>query len=293
MKTNFWQVAIFLFCLFLVNGCKPKTDRDFGILEFKSMLPFSLREVSGIQYDPNEDAFWMINDSGNSSAVYLVDESGTILRKLKIDAKNRDWEDLALDKDGNLYIGDFGNNANDRKNLRIFKIKKKDLKKEKKIKVKKIEFRFPEQKEFPPKRMYYDVEAFFIWNDNFYIFTKSRVDGQIGRTFMYKVPNKKGKHDAKRVSEFTTCLEDYCWVTGADISQDGKKMTLLSNRSAWVFSDYKEEDFFNGKAKEYNFEYLSQIESVSFKDNETLYIADEENKRKRKGRLLYTLSIKE
>jgi len=274
-------------------GCDTVVKRDYGNLNYKAKLSELLEEVSGIQYDAREDAFWMINDSGNAPEVFLVKETGKIVRVLKIDAKNHDWEDITMDRKGNLYIGDFGNNRNDRKNLRILKIDKKDLKKKEKIKVKRIKFSFPEQTEFPPKKMYYDVEAFFIWNDNFYVFTKSRVDGQIGRTFMYKVPNKKGKHDAERVGEFTTCLEEYCWVTAADITHDGKKMVIISNRSAWVFSDYKEDDFFNGKAKEFHFEYLSQTESASFRDDETLYLADEDEKRKRKGRLLYTLSIKE
>jgi len=156
--------------------------------------------------------------------------------------------------------------------------------------VKKIEFRFPEQQEFPPKRMYYDVEAFFIWNDNFYVFTKSRVDGQIGRTFMYKVPNKKGKHDAERISEFTTCLEDYCWVTGADISSDGKTVVLINNKSAWVFTNFKEGDFFSGKSKEYPFGYSSQMESITLKDS-LIYVADEQHRRAYKGRCLYSLPM--
>jgi hypothetical protein len=28
---------------------------------------------------------------------------------------NIDWEDITKDKDGNLYVGDFGNNDNERK----------------------------------------------------------------------------------------------------------------------------------------------------------------------------------
>jgi sugar lactone lactonase YvrE len=40
---------------------------------------------------------------------------------------NIDWEDITKDKDGNLYVGDFGNNDNERKDLCIYKIDKKSL----------------------------------------------------------------------------------------------------------------------------------------------------------------------
>jgi hypothetical protein len=36
---------------------------------------------------------------------------------------NIDWEDTK-DKNGNLYVGDFGNNDNERKDLCIYKIDK-------------------------------------------------------------------------------------------------------------------------------------------------------------------------
>lgn len=271
-------------------GCESVVNRDYGNLTYKAKLSELLEEVSGIQYDEKEDAFWMINDSGNASEVFLVKESGDIVRVLKIDAENHDWEDITMDREGNLYIGDFGNNGNDRENLRILKIDKKDLKKKGKIKAKKIKFSFAEQSQFPPKNKYFDAEGFFEWNDNLYVFTKSRVKNEIGRTFLYKVPNKKGKHRAKRIGDFTTCPEDYCWITAADITRDGKKMVLINQKSAWVFTDFKGDNFFSGKAQEFPFKYESQLESVTFKNHGELFLADEENRHG--GRNLYSLQIK-
>lgn len=282
MKQVYFSV---LSIFFLLTSCE-----NFGQLEIKAKLPKLLEEVSGIQYDANEDAFWMLNDSGNSPSVFLVNEVGTILRELKIDAKNNDWEDITMDAKGNLYIGDFGNNYNDRKNLKILKIDKKDLKSKKKIKVEKIKFSFPEQKKFPPKKKYYDAEGFFAWNGNLYVFTKSRVKKKIGRTFLYRIPIEKGKHKAERISDFTTCPEKECWITGADITKDGKKVVLLNHKSAWIFTDFKGDDFFSGKAQEFPFGHESQKESITFKNDSTLYVADEATKHG--GRNLYQFLLK-
>jgi hypothetical protein len=287
MKTYKETFYLLLTSFLLFTSCE-----NFGQLQVKTKLSKLLEEVSGIQYDAQEDAFWMLNDSGNSSSVFLVKEDGTIVRELKIDAKNNDWEDITMDAEGNLYIGDFGNNANDRKNLRILKINKEDLNSKKKINVEKIKFSFPEQKKFPPKKKYYDVEGFFAWKGNFYVFTKSRVKKKIGRTFLYRIPMEKGKHKAQRISDFTTCPEEYCWITGADITKDGSKVVLLNHKSAWVFTDFKGDDFFSGEAQEFPFGHESQKESITFKDNMTIYIADEDESKTNSGRNLYQLSIK-
>jgi len=294
MKKHVKHLSILLFTILLFASCE-----NFGQLEVKTKLPKLLEEVSGIQYDANEDAFWMLNDSGNSPSVFLVTEQGKILRELKIDAHNNDWEDITMDAEGNLYIGDFGNNENKRKDLRILKIKKKDLKSKKKIKVEKIYFSFPEQKKFPPKKKYYDVEGFFEWKGSFYVFTKSRVKNKIGRTFLYRVPNiqdyvpkeKYGIFEAERISDFTTCPEKYCWITGADISKDGKKVVLINHKSAWVFTNFKGDDFFSGDAIELPFGHESHKESVTFKKDSAIYVADEDESGSSRGRNLYSIDL--
>ena len=278
---------IVLICCFLLSiGCKQSMN-----LEVTTKLPKILEEVSGIQYSEKENAFWMLNDSGNKPNIYLVSEQGEILRELKINQENDDWEDITQDSQGNLYIGNFGNNANKRKNLSIFKINVSDLSSSKKINTEVIEFFYPEQKQFPAKKMYYDTEGFFEWNGFLYIFTKSRVKSEIGRTFLYRIPNKIGNHPAKRISEFTTCPGRGCWITGADISKDGKKVVLLNHSSAWLFEDFIDDDFFSGTAIEYSFNHSSQKESISFKNNKLIYVADEDESSTNRGRNLYLFKL--
>ncbi|MEL0651405.1 hypothetical protein V6246_08225 [Algibacter sp. TI.3.09] len=253
-------------------GCQNKN------IKFLGELSKSLDEVSGAETTVNSDYIWMLNDGGNSPKLYGVSAKGNIKEEIKIDAKNHDWEDLTSDEEGNLYIGDFGNNDSKRKNLAILKVKKSALNDKGKVDIDRISFSYPNQEKFPPKNknLYFDCEAFFYHNNNFYLFTKSRVKNDFGKTSLYKVPAEKGKHVAELLGTFNTCSDIDCWITSADISNDGKSIVLLSPKSVWVFTDFKGDDFFNGTSIEIPLDgRVSQKESICFKDNNTLYITDE------------------
>ena len=275
----------FLFSLLLLASCQ-----DFGNLKLLSDLPKSLEEVSGTETITDSDLIWMLNDSGNKPKLYAVSNKGKIKKEVSIKAKNNDWEDLTSDDEGNIYIGDFGNNLNKRKNLVILKVNKYELKKNK-ADAEKIKFVYPNQNSFPPKkkRMFFDAEAFFYFNNSLYIFTKSRVKNKFGKTSLYKIPAEKGKYQAKLISEFDNCEELECWITSADISPDKSKVVLLSQKNVLVFSNFKNDDFFSGNLKVIPLKHRSQKEGICFKNNNTLLITDE--KAHGAGGNLYELNI--
>ena len=232
----------------------------------------------------------MVNDSGNKPVLFGLDTLGNIKKQLEINAKNKDWEDLASDKIGNIYIGDFGNNANDRKKLIIYKVFKDSLS-NKKTDVEKISFYYPDQKQFPPKtkNKHFDCESFVFYNDSLFLFTKSRTKEDLGKTNLYKIPAKKGRHVAEFVSSFTTCNDYGCWVTSADINDSGSKIAILTEHFVWIFADFKSSNFFSVNMTQLSFDHYSQKESVMFKNDSTLYITDERSGSK--GGNLYEFKI--
>jgi hypothetical protein len=241
-------------------------------------LPKLLKEASGAQKTMGSDLIWMVNDAGNSSEVFGLNEKGKVITSIKLKEENNDWEDLTSDDYGNLYIGDFGNNKNVRKNLAVLIIRKEALIGNKPVTKGKIHFTFPDQEKFPPKKKnrYFDCEAFFYLNDNLYLFTKSRVEDEHGKTSLYKIPAKPGHYEAIKIGSYnSSCNEFTCWVTSADINHDKTKVVLLTPSGILVFNNFKGDNFFTGDVTEYNFDYITQKESVFFKDNQTLYITDE------------------
>ena len=75
-----------------------------------------LNENSGLVI-ASPDSIWMINDGGNQPVVWQIDRKGAIRQFILLkNVPNRDWEELAIDRQtGTLFIGDFGNNSNGRR----------------------------------------------------------------------------------------------------------------------------------------------------------------------------------
>ncbi len=279
---------IFLSCSFLYfTSCSQETTK---ITEFFS-FPENLNEVSAIEFIPGSDKIWALQDSGNNAELYELDKTGKITNVIAVNAQNNDWEALASDESGNLYIGDFGNNKNKRKDLCIYKISNSNLQ-SKSADASKISFYYPEQKEFPPKKskLFYDAEAFFYFKNNFYIFTKNRSSTFDGTTFIYKIPNIEGHHAAVLIGKFKACdIYKQCAVTAADISPDGKKAVILSANRIWLFENFPEDRFADGKVSEIKLGHFSQKEGVCFISDSEIYIADE--KKKKLGGKLYVMDL--
>ena len=270
---------IFSICALAILSCQ----QDSGVLRTVYSLPKKLKEVSGITYLETSNLLYTLEDSGNANEIYGLNfENGSIEKTILIeDTDNIDWEDLTKDDTGNLYIGDFGNNDNERKDLSIYKIDKESLASESAIPAYKVSFSYPEQKDFPPKKtaLFFDVEGFFEYNNNFYLFTKNRSKGFNGTSFLYKVPNAPGFHQAVLMGEFKTCDNyDHCAITAATISPDASKVAVLTHDKIFLFENFTGDDFLNGTKTTIKLEHFSQKEAISFIDNNRLFIADEKSK---------------
>ena len=282
------HLKTFLFlALSLLWSCQ-----DYGQLKKIQHLPATMKEVSGIAKFPGSDIVWMINDSGNKNILYGLKPGNSTLRSIEIsNASNEDWESLAKDNSGNLYIGDFGNNRNKRENLVIYKISNPGIISLEKTVATKIFFKLEDQTEFPPKRKNrnFDIEAFVHFKGYLYLFTKNRSKNSNGISKIYRLPDQPGKFTAELIGEFESCKEKTCWITGASMSPNGKSLALLTNKSVYIFSNFKEDKFTAGKVAHLEFDHTSQKESITFKNDNTLYIADEQSGMM--GRSLYEFSI--
>ncbi|MDX6183360.1 hypothetical protein SGQ44_12810 [Flavobacterium sp. Fl-77] len=266
---------LFSFSVILL-ACQQKDSSDLKALY---PLPKKLKEVSGITYFPETNLIYTLEDSGNANEIYAINAEGKLDKKIAItNATNVDWEDITKDKDENIYIGDFGNNDNERQDLCIYKVNKNQLNSENATAEYKVLFSYPEQKEFPPnkKELFFDVEGFFEYQNYFYLFTKNRSKIFDGTAFIYKIPNAAGTQKAVKIGEFKTCNNyNHCVLTSATISPDGKKVALLSHDKIVLFENFPGDLFHKGTQKEIQLNHFSQKEAIVFKDNFTLLIADE------------------
>lgn len=76
-------------------------------------------EASGVvKSRRHQGIFWVHNDSGNPPLLFAIRDDGRIIREFRLTVPNIDWEDIAIDDEGHLYLGDIGNN-NGRLPLRV------------------------------------------------------------------------------------------------------------------------------------------------------------------------------
>jgi hypothetical protein len=233
-------------------------------------LPDTIHESSGIEVN-SPNSIWTHNDSGDLPRIFEIDTLGNLLRILNLsNVAALDIEDMTQDTDGNYYIGDFGNNLNNRQDLRIYKIPNPDSLYGDSVQPQIINFNFPDQLLFPPDstNLNFDCEAMFHFNDSLYLFSKNR--GISTYCKMYRLPDQPGNYTAQLIDSFNTVT----WITSADISPSGKSMVLMSNNRIWLFTDFSGADFFCGNAIDLTMGF-TQKEAIVFINNTEVYITDE------------------
>jgi hypothetical protein len=200
-------IFYFAFCALFTLSVNELIAQNLSLTKVTS-LEQEVAETSGL-LNVNGRIFTH-NDSGNKAELYELDTiSGAVKRKIALtNASNNDWEDLSSD-DHYIYIGDFGNNRGDRKNLRIYRVSREQLLSSENIQADTINFIYDDQKTFSPA-LYttnYDAESFIVAEDHIYVFTKNW--GNF-KTNIYKLPSVPGKYQAIRtdslnVNGLVTC----------------------------------------------------------------------------------------
>lgn len=281
--------------LFLLS-CNPKAQNSpvkNDELKIEFALPKKLKEVSGITLSKDKKTIWVIEDRGNKNAVYGLKEDGQMMAKIPVEnSENTDWEDIISDPQGNIYIGDFGNNDNDRKDLAILKTDLKDVNQTTTKVIQTTKFHYQGQTDFPPKKsnLLYDCEAFVEMNGNFYLFTKNRSKGFDGTFLVFQVPNKEGDFEAKLIGKLQLQggYNDAA-ITSATINSTKDKIVLLTHKNIHVLTGFTANDFSTAKIQKIPLNHNSQKEAIVFHDDKTLMIADE--KAKNEGGNVYTFSF--
>lgn len=241
-----------------------------------------LKEISGIEFDKAKH-LWAINDGGDDAKLYRLSDDGSIAKEVLVtNAKNIDWEDITQNDFGHFFLGDFGNNTQQRRWLTIYKIENPIDIKGNSTQAEIIKFTYPELDDQPvaPNKRNYDLEAFVAFGRHLYLFTKNRTKPFDGITNVYKVGDYAANFDAQLVDSFKTCttMEKLCWITSAALSPSRKKLALLDSTSIWLFENFEGDKFFSGDVSQIDLGIVTQKEAITFYDENTLVFTDEEFK---------------
>ena len=272
MKVKIFKIIFFLFTSNIIFSQLVVEDIN---------LSKKLDETSGLEIINKQ--LVTINDSGNDPVLFYINESGNILDERKLNCcKNNDWESLAADSDY-VYIADFGNNYDTRKNLSIIKI---PIDKSSNETPEIINFLYPEQKKF--KRIYrrseYDAEALISFGDILLIFTKNK---RKKITEIYSLPKYGGNFKAQKIGSLNT----ESIVTGADYDKKTNTLVLTSTINFDEYYILVINDFsLNNKDHKINMYEIpigkTQVEAIKIIDENTFWITSEDESSSSSARLM-------
>jgi hypothetical protein len=268
-----------LIIIFLFFSIDTFAQQDF---KRRTKLSNAVQEVSGLVIH-NKDSISMINDSGDQAIIYTLNSKGKLLSQQKISGiKNRDWEALASNGE-DLFVGDFGNNCNCRKDLKIYQISKNGT-------IDSISFVLPDQNSFSPTKnwMNYDLESLAYSNNTLHLFSKNKVQKGNYYSKHYTI-NLEAKKSVIELRD--SLLIPNLVITGAAFNNDGSECLLIaydfkkllgfipySTTRLLHFSNYDHGNVYSGDLKPYRigpFFILGQYESVEWIDEKTALIASE------------------
>ena len=272
MKVKIFKIIFFLFTSNIIFSQLVVEDIN---------LSKKLEETSGLEIINKQ--LVTINDSGNDPVLFYINESGNILDERKLNCcKNNDWESLAADSDY-VYIADFGNNYDTRKNLSIIKI---PIDKSSNENPEIINFLYPEQKKI--KRIYrrseYDAEALISFGDILLIFTKNK---RKKITEIYSLPKYGGNFKAQKIGSLNT----ESIVTGADYDKKTNTLVLTSTINFDEYYILVINDFsLNNKDHKINMYEIpigkTQVEAIKIIDENTFWITSEDESSSSSARLM-------
>lgn len=282
----------FIYFLGLFSSCRLPFVLRPSAMKAQSVSPQrianlsdSLRETSGLIV-LNNHTFWSHNDGGNTPSLFHFDSSGGIRRRISLNSQNIDWEEMTLTPSGDLWIGDFGNNAQNRQDLRLLRLPNFLNQTANTLNAETMSFRYEDQTAFPPPthERYFDAEAMLAWSDSIYIFTKD-FDNQpyTGISRIYRLPTSPSNWQISEIAKLVHVLPtDPSWkyygaVTGAAKNADGSKVALLTYSRLFLYTNFSGKAFWQGTRHVWQFNSLLQREAIAFKDDCTLLITCEQS----------------
>lgn len=254
-KSSFVILLIIICCLFFgchsvsstrmanVNGA----DKDVSTVYEKPEIVGAIKteeitESSGVVASRCQtNVFWTHNDSGDGAFVFAFDSAGEKLGVWQVkNAKNKDWEDLATIKNQNgecfLYIGDIGDNERKRSELIVYLVKEPTVTDADKTSSRKnplstepadaISIQYPDAR--------YDAETLLVHpqSGDIYILTKRLREA----ASIYKLSKNYSlskTNQLEKIADFTVPAVPNGFLTGGDISSDGKRVIICDYFSAY------------------------------------------------------------
>lgn len=260
-----------------INDGSCTYDPTIYNLPFFMNLPQTVDETSGLILFNN--GLWTHNDSGGEAKIYKIDTiSSQVVQIIYLpNASNYDWEDITQDENY-FYIGDFGNNEGNRRNLRIYIVNKNviPLSGNANVNSSIIHFSYSDQTNFSSayNENNYDCEAVISCGNHLYLFSKN---WENYKTKLYRLPKIPGTYEAALIDSFNV----NGLITGATYNQEFNEISLIAYKNfipfMFLLFNYEDNNFFTGNKRRIDFPYNigAQTEGITYSTGKNVLISCE------------------
>jgi hypothetical protein len=188
-----------------------------------------LTESSGVAASRSQDGvLWTHNDSGGGPYLYALDSEGATLGRWTVkNALSTDWEDIAMGPDGDIYIGDIGDNESTRRSIVVYRVSEPNVSNGGGIteSAKALILHYPDRP--------HDAEGLLVHpiTGAIYVVTKRFS----GRVVIYGSQNPEKQQELAKVATFEL-PGALGGVTAGDISPDGAHVILGTYDDGFEFT---------------------------------------------------------
>jgi hypothetical protein len=199
-----------------------------GVIALGTIENPAITESSGmVASRRNRGVFWTHNDSGNDAVLFAITRTGQSVAQFTVSgAEVDDWEDIDLDNAGNLYLADIGNNDHSREEIVVYRVREPNPRRTNSTVTvtKRWRLKYPEAP--------FDAESFFVSGSYGYIISK---DLATNGAPIYRFPPLVRPPESI-VLEPDGVLPVEREPTGADLSGNRRRLTIITSGGAYAFS---------------------------------------------------------
>jgi hypothetical protein len=152
--------------------------------------------------------------------------AGAAFKAIQLPVPARDWEDIARDDDGNLWIGDIGNNECDRDDTALLKVREPDPAATGKAELlATYRYKFPD---LPPSCAGRNAEAMFLVDDVPYVIDKAEP------STVYRFP-RLDPDGTVTLEKVGVLAGDVVNLSGADLSADRTRLAVDTHTALSIY----------------------------------------------------------
>lgn len=208
-----------------VPPIQAQTNGADGVMRVGTISHFAISEGSGLTASSRYPGVVWTHNDGGYQFIFAINRVGDYLGAFQVTGATLiDWEAIASDGGGNLYLADIGINGMDRTHVAVHRVREPNPSdRYGNAEVNKTWYlRFPGVRE--------DCESFFVLDDHGYLITKPRTNDQV-TMFRYPLSSRGSSVLLEEVTKIPVTAA----VTDAGLSLDKQRLGVVTSEGVDLY----------------------------------------------------------